>query len=117
MTTQEEIRQIMREALERQRDQALSVMSTNDQRLVNIAPNPTLKELHDKSRAAYLKALLWPTVQAIAACVVIGAAFVLAAFASWNGHPPNALTGPVTSVSGLFALLSLAQFTYLARSR
>ena len=117
MTTPEEMRQIMREALERQRSQVLATMSARDQRLVNIAPKPKLEEVRANARAAFHDALFWPTAQALAACAVIGYAFALAALASLNGHAPDPLTASVASVSGLVVLLSLAQFAYLTRSR
>lgn len=117
MSTPEEIRQIMREALEQQRAQTLASMSASGQRVVSIAPKPQLEDVQAKARAAFRNALFWPTAQAIAACTIIGFAFALAALASLNGHAPNPLTAPVTSVSGLVALLSLAQFAYLIHSR
>lgn len=106
----------MREALERQRDQVLAAMSTSDRRLVNIAPKPKLEEVQANARAAFRNTLFWPTAQALAACAVIGYAFAHAILASLNGHAPNMLTAPVASVSGLVALLSLAQFAYLIRN-
>jgi hypothetical protein len=117
MSTPEEMRQIMREALERQRAQVLATMSAREQHLVNIAPKPKLEEVRANARAAFHDALFWPTAQALAACAVIGYAFALAALASLNGHAPNPLTAPVASVSGLVALLSLAQFAYLIHRR
>lgn len=117
MSTPEEMRQIMREALEQQRAQVLAAMSASDQRLVNIAPKPKLEKAQAKARAAFRDALFWPTAQALAACAVIGYAFALAALASLNGHVPNPLTASVASVSGLVVLLSLAQFAYLTRNR
>lgn len=117
MSTPEEIRQIMREALEQQRAKTLATMSASAQRLVNIAPKPELGKVRAKARSEFLKALFWPTAQASAAGAVMGYAFVLAALASLNGHAPNPLTAPVASVSGLVALLSLAQFAYLIHRR
>ncbi|WP_066708970.1 hypothetical protein [Celeribacter ethanolicus] len=117
MSTPEEIRQVMREALERQRTQVLATMSASDQRLVNIAPKPELENARAKARSAFRNALYWPMAQASAAGAIMGYAFVLAALASLSGHAPNPLTAPVASVSGLVALLSLAQFAYLIHSR
>lgn len=117
MTTPEEIRQIMRDALEQQRAQTLASMSASAQRIVSIAPKPQLEDVQAKARAAFRKALSWPTAQASAAGAVMGYAFVLAALNIAGGHVPNPLTAPVASVSGLVALLSLAQFAYLTRNR
>lgn len=117
MSTPEEMRKIMRGALEKQRDQALASMSAIDQRLVNISSKPKLDEVQADAQAAFRKALFWPTAQAIVACAIIGCIFALAALSSLNGHTPSAITGPVTTAGGIVALLSLAQFAYLSRRR
>ncbi|MCL7466232.1 hypothetical protein [Phaeovulum sp. NW3] len=117
MSTPEEIRQIMREALEQQRAKTLATMSASAQRLVNIAPKPELETVQAKARSAFLKALSWPTAQASAAGAVLSYAFAIAALNIAGGHAPNPLTAPVSSVSGLVALLALAQFAYLIHRR
>jgi hypothetical protein len=117
MSTPQEIRQIMREALEQQRTQTLASMSASAQRIVSIAPKSQLEDVQAKARSAFRKALSWPTAQASAAGAVMGYAFVLTALNIAGGHAPNPLTAPVASVSGLVVLLSLAQFAFLIRSR
>lgn len=111
----DEITTILREALQKKRDDALRSMSNKDQRLVSIATRPSEEQVQTQLQAVRGRALKWPFGQAMLSCAALFAVFTLGLIYSLSG---SSLPQSVYYSSLLFFALthlSLVQMVWQAR--
>lgn len=101
MNDEDEIRQIMREALDRLKDQALADMSASDRRVVSIAQAAGEPEIQRRLAVQRSRLLVWPLMHAMAGCLILAVVFMAGVLVSLSGQT-------LGSGAALLAVLGLA---------
>lgn len=115
MQTSDEMKQIMRAALDDLKNQALAEMSNSDRRLVSIAQRPSEDEVRQRIAALRQQWLAWPLAQAVLGCLTLLIVFGLGIKASFFGE----LLGEgmaFVAIAGL-AIIPFPVAQLIARSR
>lgn len=115
MNKDDELSKIMREILDIKRDQELAKMSERDRRIVCIAQGVSSEEVRRQIGAQRTKALVWPFVQAMAACVVLFGIFAFGFVQTVSGSSIGQLPSLAALVCASFVFASLAQLVLQGR--
>ncbi|WP_405405241.1 hypothetical protein [Paracoccus sp. Ld10] len=115
MTDEDEIKDIMRAALDRLRDDSRKFMSAKDQRIISIAERPTIEDVRIQHKAMRNAALVWPFAQAILACALLFAIFLIGIAVSLSGQPISSGLSFLAIIAAILILPAVAQMHFYAR--
>lgn len=115
MDDEDEIRNIMRTALDKLKDDTLADMSAKDQRLVSIAQRPSAEQVRERLTASRRAAMNWPFAQATFACGVLFVIFMIGLAFSMSGQRINTGLGISAILAAFLVFPSVLQMRFYAR--